>query len=320
MTNNALVPLPDAPRTPADVNPAVVYIGRLRSKRSRDTMREALNIIARLITNGEENAIQFGAEWGELRYQHTAMIRTWLSERYKPGTVNKMLSALRGVLKEAWRLGYMTADEYGRARDIPNIRNDALPVGRDLTEGEIRALMQICEDDPTPAGVRDAALFGVLWVALRRAEVAGLQVGDYEPETGKLTVVHGKGDKPRELFLDTGAMSAMAHWLAIRGNAPGALFVRINKSGKLHAAGMTPQSIYHIVMRRGKQAGIENFTVHDFRRTAVGDYLGAGVDIVTVQKILGHANVTTTARYDRRGNEEKRAAAQTRRLPYKGRG
>jgi integrase len=319
MTNpNALVPTHSG--VPADMNPAIVYISRLRAKRSQETMRAALDVIARKITNGEENAVQFGAEWGELRYQHTAMIKTWLSQRYAEGTVNKMLSALRGVLKEAWKLGYMSAEDYYRAKDIENLPNNALPAGRDLTPGEIRAMMQVCEDDPTPAGARDAAIIAILWVGLRRAEVASLAVEDYEPGTGRITVIHGKGNKQRQTYLDPGAMAALADWLAVRGDGPGALFLRINKSGRVHSSGMTSQSIHAIIKKRGAAAGIDDAACHNFRRTAVGDLLTQGVDISTVARMMGHSQVQTTARYDRRNEKIKEQAANTRRLPYKGRG
>ena len=69
--------------------------------------------------------------------------------------------------------------------------------------------------------------------------------------------------------------------------------------------------------KRAEQAGIAAFTWHDIRRTAAGDLLDVGADIVTVQRLLGHANPRTTARYDRRPEEAKRQAVAKLHVPYR---
>jgi integrase len=79
---------------------------------------------------------------------------------------------------------------------------------------------------------------------------------------------------------------------------------------------MTSQAIYNMLQKRAGQAKVKDFSPHDFRRTFVGDLLDRGVDIVTVQKMAGHANVNTTGRYDRRPEEVKRAAAAKLHFPY----
>jgi integrase len=302
------------PARPSE-HPAAVYLARL-APGSRRTMRGALLTIAALLTDGAADC--FALPWSALRYQHTAAVRAVLAERYAPATVNKHLAALRGVLKEAWRLGQMEAADYQRAVDLPGMRGGTLPRGRALTPGELRALFAACADG-SPAGVRDAALLAVLYGGgLRRAEVVSLDMSDFLPEIGALTVRHGKGDKARIVYLTGGAQGAMATWLPVRGPDPGALFLPINKGGRLTHRRMTDQAILAMLRRRAIKAGVGHFSPHDLRRTFISDLLDAGADIATVQKLAGHASVATTGRYDRRGEHAKQRAAALLHVPYQG--
>ena len=150
-----------------------------------------------------------------------AAIRAELEKQYKPATVNKALAAVRGAMRAAWLLGQMTAEDYHKPREVKGVRNTTLPAGRELTSGEIAALMAACENDTTPAGVRDGAIIAVAYVAgLRREELAGLDLADYDPESGKL-IIRGKGSKERTGYLANGAGRALADWLALRGNQEG---------------------------------------------------------------------------------------------------
>jgi site-specific recombinase XerC len=300
---------------PYDRHPAAVYLAGLNSPHSRRTMRNALNKIASLVSGGQADALSLN--WSALRYQHTAAIRARLSEEYKPATVNTMLSGLRGVLDAAWRLGYMTADDYHAAAAVKSVKNLTLPAGRELQNGEIWALLDACMRDPGPAGVRDAALVAILYGAgLRRAEIVGLDFGDYDLESGKL-VVRGKGRKERIAWLTGGTASAMADWLHLRADDDGPLFWHINKGGELVNRRLTTQAIYHILRKRANEAHIRDFSPHDLRRTFVSDLLDAGADIATVARMAGHANIQTTARYDRRPEEAKRKAAGLLHVPYR---
>jgi integrase len=296
-------------------NPAAVYLARLTSKHSRRTMRTALQEIADLL---QPNTDVLDFPWSALRYQHTGAIRATLLDRHAPATVNKMLSALRGVLKEAWRLGQMTAEDYQRAADIETVKGKTLPAGRDLQAGEIAALVRACAADDTPAGVRDAAMIGLLATGgLRRSEVVKLEVGDFDAAAGKLSIRGAKGRKDRTVYVTGGALLALQDWCELRGADPGPLFTPILKGGRMTARRMSDQAVYNLLEKRAAEAGVSRFSPHDFRRTFVGDMLDAGVDIATVAGIAGHASVNTTARYDRRPEETKRQAAAKLHYPYR---
>lgn len=298
----------------ADNHPAPVYIMSL-APGSRRTMKEALDTIAGILTSGRDDAVSLN--WAGLRYQHTAAIREELAAKYAPATANKMLSALRGVLKESWRLGLMTAEDYQRAADLKAVKGEKLPRGRALSHGEVRALFEVCGKDTSAAGARDAALLAVLYGAgVRRSEAAALKLEDFGQETGAIVIHAGKGRKDRMVYATNGSREALLAWLELRGDAPGALFCPVNKGGKIAARPMTDQSIFYVLRKRGEEAGVKSFSPHDMRRTFIGELLDAGADISTVQQLAGHANVTTTQRYDRRGEATKRKAAELLHVPY----
>ena len=296
---------------PADQNPAAVYLARL-APGSRRTMAGALESIAELLCPGVG---AMALPWAQLRYSHTGAVRSWLADHYAASTANKMLSALRGVLKEAWRLGQLDAEHYQRAADVAAVAGQRVLSGRALETGELSALMGACDVD-TPAGARDAAMVAVLYVGgLRRSELVLLDLADVNRETGEL-LVRGKGNKQRLVYATGGALSALVNWLSVRGEAPGPLFLPVNKAGRLGARRLTPQAVLFVLGRTAERASVAAFSPHDMRRSCISDLLDAGADISAVQKLAGHASPATTTRYDRRGERAKRRAAGLLHVPW----
>lgn len=304
------------PVPPVEKHPAAVYLASL-GRGSRRTMRQALDVMAGLLTAGRSNAQML--DWSALRYQHTQALRAALAERYAHASVNKMLAALRGVLRESWRLGLTDAETYHRAVDLKGVKGLALPRGRALSSGEIRALFTACAADSSPAGARDASLLALLYGAgLRRSEVVALDLGDYNPEDGALTIRGGKGRKDRIGYATNGSALALEAWLRVRGSDPGPLFGPINKGGCIQLRRMTTQAVFGMVRKRASEAGIAEFSPHDLRRSFISDLLDAGADISTVQHLAGHSSVNTTARYDRRGEAVKKRTAELLAVPFRG--
>lgn len=308
------------PMPTADRHPAKVYVRGLQSEESRRTMKGTLQRAAGILSAGRADAETL--PWHRVRYQHVKALRSILAEEYAPSTVNKYMSAVRGVLREAWRLGYIDAETYQRAADVGNLKAERLPEGRRLELGELHKLKGACEADDGPAGARDKAILAVLSRAgLRRSEAVALDVSDYRPapagngDVATLTVRSGKGEKDRRVPLANGALEAVEGWLQVRGREDGPLFCRIRRGGHVKPEKrLTSQGLYHILQKRQEEADVEPFTPHDLRRSFISDLLEYGNDLAVAQHLAGHADPATTSRYDRRGEEAKRKAAAT--LPF----
>jgi site-specific recombinase XerD len=307
-----------------ETSPASIFLAS-KGKSSRRVYQSDLDHIANLLGAAD----CFTCSWAAMRYQHTQAVRTMLTEtvsdrtgkHLSPATVNRQLCALRSVLKVTWRLGQMNSEDFYRAIDIESVLGETLPAGRGLSPGEIAALMRTCEADPGLAGVRDAAVIGLLYSGgLRRAEIVALDLADCEfnQEANEYAIrVLGKRSKERMIYVNNGAAEAFSDWLAIRGSEAGALFWAVNKGDHLIPGRLTSQGIYNILLKRGAEAKVKPFTPHDLRRSFISDLLEAGVDINTVSKMAGHQSVNTTTRYDRRDEKTMQEASKRLHLPYR---
>ena len=108
----------------------------------------------------------------------------------------------------------------------------------------------------------------------------------------------------------------MRAWLALRGDSPGPLLCPVSRTGKVELRRVTAQALMTALLRRAGEAGVGHFSPHDLRRSYVSGLLRAGADLSTVQKLAGHASVSTTTRYDRRGDDDKARAAALLAVPY----
>jgi site-specific recombinase XerD len=288
------------------VSPARAYLLSLNSHRSRQTMASFLNIVAGMLGAASLES----CSWGSLRRHHVMAVTELLRDTGRAtATVNTYLSALKGVAKEAWMLRLMDVESFQHIRSVRNLRGSRLPRGRALPPEEIRALFAVCDADRTSLGPRDAAMLAViLGCGLRRSEAVGLDLSDVVTDERALRVL-GKGNKERLAYMPAGTWRRLLVWIdQVRGEYPGPLFTRIRRFDTLTNDQLTDQAVYHVLQVRQKQAGIAKCAPHDLRRTFATAMLDNGEDLITVRDAMGHASVTTTQQYDRRGEARLRQA------------
>lgn len=317
---------PLAPTPTPKKSPAAVYLASLSSDKSRNTQLSSLRRVLRIVDLPDD---PLAFPWERLSFEHVQLVRARLSEKYAPATTNLSLVAIRRVQRCAWRMGLMTMEQYERAADVTSIKGSREPRGRHIAAHEIRDLFEACASRDLWMGSRNAALLSLLFGAgLRRAEAVAVRLDDLDMQTGAVTVI-GKGNKERTSYLPEGALEAVRIWIAtmrplIRkpggrlANGPEPDTSCVLLSAKYGTRGpMAESSVLYVVNQIAKRAGVRPFSPHDMRRTMIGEMLDVGIDISTVQRIVGHASPTTTSRYDRRDDTAKLRAASRLVVPYR---
>ena len=165
-------------------------------------------------------------------------------------------------------------------------------------------------DAKTLKGKRDRAILATfLYHALRRSELCKLRIKDLQEREGiKQFKIFGKGSKERYVPVHPVAQTRISEYLAAAGHGhdkEAFLFRPIsnNTAARSHK-GLSPNAVYELVIFYGLKVGIQagHFSTHSLRATAATNALNNREDIRKVQHWLGHANVSTTAMYDKREN------------------
>lgn len=142
---------------------------------------------------------------------------------------------------------------------------------------------------------------------LRISEMVGLNLTDVRDD--RLRVL-GKGNKERIVFLNVACQTAIEDWLAVRSKSgaadPYALFIT-----RKHTR-ITTDGVHYMLKKRFLAAGLDStkYSAHKLRHTAATLMLQNGVDVRTLQEVLGHENLNTTQIYTHVDSDALRTAAQ----------
>jgi integrase len=292
-------------------HPAVLYLASL-APGSRPTQIGALRHVARFL-----GTTPAAMNWKALRRPDLIAIRSWLAASFAPATGNRIMVAMRGVLRASVELGHRTRVEVEDLVDLPGIDGVRVAPGRSVSPDELAAMFRALRASGTQMAARNAALLALLCgCGLRRAEACSLELLGVAGDAAAVTVI-GKGNKQREVPTPEGTRAAIVAWLDVRGRGAGRLLVRFNNRGEpLPMSVLASSSVHCILASVATMAGVAPFSAHDLRRTYIGDLLDLRVDLATVQGLVGHASPTTTATYDRRGIRARREAAAALSVPF----
>ena len=234
-------------------------------------------------------------------------VRRWVAQMHGGGR------SARGIalILSGWRGFYAWLGREGRVANNPvqDVRapKAAKPLPKALSVDDAVQLAAFHNEVADPwLEARDAALVELLYGSgLRVAELTGLDVvasasarGWVDMAAGEAHVL-GKGSKRRTVPVGRAALTALAAWLALRGQAgvpaaQPALFVGRNGTR------LTAQSVWQRLKRRSQQAGLATpVHPHMLRHSFASHVLQSSSDLRAVQELLGHANISTTQVYTR---------------------
>jgi integrase/recombinase XerD len=197
--------------------------------------------------------------------------------------------------------------EEGEDLDIPlpELPDKTQLEPRVLNEAEIKRLMDVCQGNK-PLMVRDRAIFEIGYgCGLRASEICALTILDLDFDS-KLLRTKGKGDKERVVpFLGEAARSVKAYLAAVRPQLKdknkGSSEVKSKNKVFLSYLGrpLNRQDVWRILRKRGREAGIPQSRLypHILRHSFATHLLARGMDMRTLQEMLGHSSIITTQTY-----------------------
>jgi site-specific recombinase XerD len=209
-------------------------------------------------------------------------------EQKQAATINRRLAALRKFFVWAKGAGKIAELPTDQVRGVPPAPRTPKALGK-------REVDRLIREAERHGDKRNIAIVQLLrHTGLRVGELCNLRLGDVtiSERKGEVLVRAGKGNKDRTIPLNNDARRALDAYQAVRPRGTGDhLFV--GQRGQP----LRPQGVQIVVQKYAQRAGLPEVTPHVLRHTFAKQVLDAGEDLATVQRLLGHERLETTAIY-----------------------
>jgi len=274
----------------------------IREEKSMHTIRAYVRDVEEFMQWFEETVEQFSPE--KINFVDIQEYKGYLHnvKKLNPASTNRKLSALDKFFEFLVSTGRIENNPTAR---VKKVKFQNVPKIHGLSKSELYRMKRCVYMD---GNKRNIAIFELIMnTGLREAEVCNIELDDLvlSERKGHVVVRSGKGDKYRIVPLNATARRAIKEYLEIRPDKGNFLFVS-QKSDK-----MSESALYRVIKKYADMANIDAFP-HKLRNTYAIKLLREGdVDLPTLQELLGHANINTTARYLKATMEDLEKAVET---------
>ena len=261
-----------------------------RRNYSKDTIRHHLRAVEEFANHYHKQPDQLGL--AELRSYQAYLLN---ERKLAVGTVVNHVAALRFFFVRT-----LKRPEFRDYLPYPN-EPERLPTI--LSSDEVSRLINASSNL-----FRRALLMTLYATGMRRSELVHLKVSDIDSQRMIIRVTQGKGSKDRDLPLNPELLETLrAYW---RWRRPKEYLFPCHGSRKGPDGPASDKSVWHACVDAARRAGItKHVTPHTLRHSWATHLLEAGTDLRTIQMMLGHGDLETTARHIHLSQEHLHAAA-----------
>lgn len=217
------------------------------------------------------------------KVNHRPAPKTSAEKKARQSTANRILTVLKAILNKAYADGYITGNTaWSKVKPFENVDDARI---RYLTDGEAQRLVNACPSDLRSL-VRAALLTGA-----RRGELAALTVADVTLRTSQIYVSESKSGKPRHIPLNP---EGVDHFRKVITGKTGEQLVFVRENGLAWGQNHHVRAL-KAACEVAKVKPVVSF--HELRHTYASHLANAGVDLLTISKLLGHSDTRITAKH-----------------------
>lgn len=277
------------------------YINHMRgNKKSEGTIHEYVRNLTDVFTT-------IGKDEEAIAYEDIENYKLSIAS-LSSSTINTRISALKSYYKFLMQRRYVEVNPVEYV-ECPKIKNkEKIP----LTGEQVRAMIAKTSNVRMEAFIMTLATTG-----MRIAELASVTIDDYNNRVGNTIIITGKGDKERRVTFPDEAIACIDKYIwterGIHAAKTGTNLLFVSNQGTALAAGNMGEQLKKIA----KEAGIPQWDKvcnHLLRTTCATLALRNGVELPTIQKMLGHSDINTTTRYAKIADETVANAMATMRF------